>query len=177
MLSSLLLSPADPALLTPPCCARAASQELSTAYQILSDPQKREVYDRLGAAGVSDTPLMDPGALFGVLFGSDVFEDYVGQLQLATVVTIAAEGGSGGAAQPSQEELRSKMAATQKEREAKLVVLLRERLALQGSLGREGFEQVRRLVRTGGRPGLAEWVEQGGRLLHTSGAGRCSSVC
>ncbi|KAI3424846.1 hypothetical protein D9Q98_008232 [Chlorella vulgaris] len=121
--------------------AKAKFQELSTAYQILSDPQKREVYDRLGAAGVSDTPLMDPGALFGVLFGSDVFEDYVGQLQLATVVTIAAEGGSGGAAQPSQEELRSKMAATQKEREAKLVVLLRERLALQGSLGREGFEQ------------------------------------
>ena len=32
-----------------------------------------------GAEGLSDTPTMDPGALFAVLFGSDVFEDYVDQ--------------------------------------------------------------------------------------------------
>jgi DnaJ-class molecular chaperone len=54
-------------------------QELGAAYQILSDPQKRSAYDRLGEAGVADTPLMDPGALFGALFGSDVFDEYVGE--------------------------------------------------------------------------------------------------
>ena len=47
--------------------------------QILSDKDKRAAYDRFGEAGVSDTPVMDAGALFGVLFGSDVFEDYVGE--------------------------------------------------------------------------------------------------
>ncbi|KAL4437279.1 hypothetical protein ABPG75_004418 [Micractinium tetrahymenae] len=124
-------NPDDPA-------AKEKFQELGAAYQILSDPQKREAYDRLGAAGVSDAPLMDPGALFAVLFGSDVFEDYVGQLRLATLATLAAESGG---AQPNQAELQAKLAAAQKEREAKLARLLRERLALQATLGRQAFEE------------------------------------
>ena len=48
-------------------------QELGNAYQVLSDPEKRAAYDRFGAAGVSDMPMMDPGALFGVLFGECSF--------------------------------------------------------------------------------------------------------
>ena len=69
---------------TPPPCTPsppATPQDLGAAYQILSDPEKRELYDRLGAAGVSDAPIMDAGAMFGVLFGSDVFEEYVGERQ------------------------------------------------------------------------------------------------
>lgn len=50
------------------CC----QQELGNAYQVLSDPEKRAAYDRFGAAGVSDMPMMDPGALFSVLFGEYV---------------------------------------------------------------------------------------------------------
>lgn len=49
---------------------------------MLSDPEKRKVYDRLGKAGVADQPMMDPATLFGVMFGSDMFEDYVGEAPL-----------------------------------------------------------------------------------------------
>jgi curved DNA-binding protein CbpA len=95
-------NPDDPA-------AKDKFQELGNAYQVLSDPEKRAAYDRFGAAGVSDMPMMDPGALFGVLFGSDAFEGYVGVLQMAQSVTLAAEGGQ----PPSQQELQAKLAAFQ----------------------------------------------------------------
>ncbi|KAI7835278.1 hypothetical protein COHA_010820, partial [Chlorella ohadii] len=118
------------------CCR----QELGNAYQVLSDPEKRAAYDRFGAAGVSDMPMMDPGALFGVLFGSDAFEGYVGVLQMAQSVTLAAEGGQ----MPSQQEMQAKLAAFQQERVTKLAAQLRERLATYATLGKDGFEQAMR---------------------------------
>lgn len=95
-------------------------QVLGEAYQILSDPKQREEYDKYGKAGVSKESMLDPAAVFGMLFGSDYFEDYVGQLALSSMASVDVAGDG--------QELNVRMKALQKEREEKLVETLKVRL-------------------------------------------------
>ncbi|KAL7520596.1 hypothetical protein ACHAWX_005312 [Stephanocyclus meneghinianus] len=64
-------------------------RELSAAYQTLSDPSKRKQYDSSGigvdpekADGSGFT--IDPYVFFGVLFGSEQVQSYIGELGLAS---------------------------------------------------------------------------------------------
>merc|ERR1712070_1241595 len=53
-------------------------------YQILSDPELRAKYDRDGKAGIEENVgKMDPNIFFSLLFGSERFDPWVGQLYLA----------------------------------------------------------------------------------------------
>ncbi|KDO85337.1 hypothetical protein CISIN_1g0137321mg, partial [Citrus sinensis] len=98
---------------------------LGEAYQVLSDPAQRQAYDAYGKSGISTEAIIDPAAIFAMLFGSELFEDYIGQLAMASVASldIFTEGEEFDA-----KKLQDKMKVVQKEREEKLADILRGRL-------------------------------------------------
>lgn len=68
--------------------ANAKFQKLADAYQVLSDPESRKKYDREGKSGIEGHVKMDPSTFFSLLFGSERFEPWIGELPLATVTIV-----------------------------------------------------------------------------------------
>ncbi|XP_022975978.1 chaperone protein dnaJ 10 [Cucurbita maxima] len=100
-------------------------QVLGEAYQVLSDPAQRQAYDAHGKSGISTDAIIDPAAIFAMLFGSELFEEYIGQLAMASMASldIFNEG-----EQFDPKRLQEKMRIVQKEREEKLSEILKGRL-------------------------------------------------
>ncbi|GAB4828478.1 Chaperone protein dnaJ 10 [Ancistrocladus abbreviatus] len=100
-------------------------QVLGEAYQVLSDPAQRQAYDAYGKSGISTEAIIDPAAIFAMLFGSELFEEYIGQLAMASMASmdIFTEGEEFDA-----KMLQDKMRVVQKEREEKLAEVLKDRL-------------------------------------------------
>lgn len=53
-------------------------------------------YDLHGKVAVSGAPAMDAATVFGMAFGSDMFEDFVGQLAMASVAAMGLDSQAGG---------------------------------------------------------------------------------
>ncbi|KAD2393296.1 hypothetical protein R6Q59_012381 [Mikania micrantha] len=100
-------------------------QVLGEAYQVLSNPDQRQAYDAHGKSGISTEAIIDPAAIFAMLFGSELFEDYIGQLAMASMASldIFKDG------EPvDAKKLQEKMRILQTQREEKLINLLKNRL-------------------------------------------------
>ncbi|PIN14125.1 Molecular chaperone (DnaJ superfamily) [Handroanthus impetiginosus] len=118
-------------------------QVLGEAYQVLSDPLQRDTYDRNGKHCISKETMLDPTAVFALLFGSELFEDYIGHLAVASMASTELAGESDN---PEKVHDRLKfthhsmlLKAVQREREEKLARKLRNFLHQYVHGDREGF--------------------------------------
>ncbi|XP_055834500.1 chaperone protein dnaJ 10 [Solanum dulcamara] len=96
-------------------------QELGEAYQVLSDPLQRNVYDQNGKSCVSRETMLDPTAVFALLFGSELFEDYIGHLSVASMASSELFSEN-----DNPEKLHDRLKGVQKEREEKLARILKD---------------------------------------------------
>uniref|UniRef100_A0A803PRJ6 J domain-containing protein n=1 Tax=Cannabis sativa TaxID=3483 RepID=A0A803PRJ6_CANSA len=109
-------------------------QVLGEAYQVLSDPVQRDSYDRNGKYSISRETMLDPTAVFALLFGSELFEDYVGHLAVASMASSELVGDT-----ENPGKLHDKLKAVQREREEKLARLLKDFLNQYVRGDKDGF--------------------------------------
>ncbi|OVA05574.1 DnaJ domain [Macleaya cordata] len=122
-----------------PQAAERFQANLREAYQVLSDPVQREAYDRNGKYCISRETMLDPTAVFALLFGSELFEDYIGHVAVASMASSELAGEN-----EIPEKLHDRMKAikaVQKEREEKLASSLRDFLNQYVRGDKRGFVQ------------------------------------
>ncbi|XP_047047708.1 chaperone protein dnaJ 10-like isoform X1 [Lolium rigidum] len=114
-------------------------QELGEAYQVLSDPAQRQTYDSYGKSGISTETMIDPAAIFVMLFGSEIFEDYIGELAMASMASLDIFGED---EQIDERKLQDKMRTVQRERGEKLAEKLKNRLNVYVQGNKHEFIQI-----------------------------------
>ncbi|KAG8904933.1 hypothetical protein FRB99_000987 [Tulasnella sp. 403] len=73
--------------------AEEVFKEISRAYQVLSDPNTRAVYDKNGKDMVENMGMgeQDPSAFFAMVFGGERFHDLIGEISLMKEMTNLAD--------------------------------------------------------------------------------------
>lgn len=62
--------------------ANARFQKIGEAYQVLSDERTRYIYDQGGKEDLDNNSKMDATHLYTFVFGSEKFEQYIGEIQI-----------------------------------------------------------------------------------------------
>eukprot|EP00929_Paragymnodinium_shiwhaense_P005503 TRINITY_DN10760_c0_g1_i2.p1 TRINITY_DN10760_c0_g1~~TRINITY_DN10760_c0_g1_i2.p1 ORF type:complete len:606 (-),score=185.97 TRINITY_DN10760_c0_g1_i2:246-2063(-) len=111
--------------------AKAKFQKLADAYQVLSDPQARKKYDRDGKAGIEEGHAkMHPSVFFSLLFGSEKFDSWLGELHISMQTgelfkQFSKEEGEEAAAEPQEDDALKRK---QLRREVRCAIHLRHML-------------------------------------------------
>jgi DnaJ-domain-containing protein 1 len=92
-------------------------QKLGEAYQILSNPQLRHAYDHKGRDGIDNKSLLDSSHMFEMIFGSQRFEQYVGELSLMSLQESFKDAEGGEDQMATMQAGQLKMEAKQRKRE------------------------------------------------------------
>jgi len=66
-------------------------KQVSTAYQVLSDPNLRASYDKNGQKMTEEVTPADAQSFFANVFGGDAFEDFIGKISLMSNMTAQAD--------------------------------------------------------------------------------------
>ncbi|KAL6592155.1 hypothetical protein ACP70R_049607 [Stipagrostis hirtigluma subsp. patula] len=100
-------------------------QALGEAYQVLSDPLQRKAYDGFGKNNISRENILDGTVVFTLLFGSELFEDYISHLAMATMASSELTSEN-----DSPEKLQDRLKNVQREREEKLAATKKDSLSM-----------------------------------------------
>jgi hypothetical protein len=113
--------------------ANAKFQKIGEAYQVLSDERLRAAYDSRGKDAVENQPKMDAGAMYAMIFGSENFEEIIGELQLAAQIKAMTD--------PTAHVSAEFFAFKQRKREVQCAVNLVRRLQTYVDGDVDGFKE------------------------------------
>jgi curved DNA-binding protein CbpA len=63
-------------------------QKVGEAWQVLSDPARRQKYDERGMESLEDAKMADPGVVFAMMFGEEKFSHLCGDLSLVMTMRL-----------------------------------------------------------------------------------------
>jgi DnaJ-class molecular chaperone len=132
---------------------------VSEAYNILSDDNKRQVYDKFGLEGVRANEQgvpADPSLIFKMIFGCGTFDDVFGELSLLGMF------GDPGVENMTEEEMEAYLDKKNQEKKDKLVEALLAKLQLFISGEDKNFKSqeadINEKLESPGGPGLLSSV-------------------